>query len=339
MKTSRIDDATMPLAKLRFSKKQEFFWTDAGIFFRWCRHELQSCVENLSAAAREEFETGRVPQELLTKIHDGLSRELKSNLVNLPSGAFEEMVIRALPNERDRAKFWNNPSSEWLKLPMRIRAAVGNGLKEGFAKHHDAFFRKVGDVQMVEYVRAWQSRDQARLRLMIEARGEVIDPKGTISIGPHRINTRAFVLNEAKSSKRTDGHGIPNMLFHAALANDTRFFIRLGKVLQSKKTTSRVDWNRCNDIERMLVDNWCGWEWALGLHLPPLCLFTAQALADFCSAAFGNDPGDPSVDTVWQYLANTSRGLALHQASHPTIRELDFRSLKLGELLFIPGTS
>jgi len=188
---------------------------------------------------------------------------------------------------------------------------------------------KFKPAQVVEYWRISQSRSRAADGLIIQARGDRLCPKGTYSrIGSakEKLVEEKFVLNTAAKSKSVRRHFVPQFIFEAAKQNNVRFFIRLGKVLQSGKQVPDVDWTRCDSVACFLVENWCEWR-AYDRRFPALCSFSDQALADFCSALFGRKSGNPSIDSIRQ----RRRRLGLKQASRPKVRQI---SLEGSEVLF-----
>jgi hypothetical protein len=189
---------------------------------------------------------------------------------------------------------------------------------------------KFNPAQVVEYCRVRKSSQKARTRLIIQAREDRLCPKGTytrIGSGETKLVEEKFVLNEAAKSKSVKHYHLPQFIFEAAKQNNLRFFIRLGKVLQSKDKAPDVDWTRCDPVACFLVENWCEWG-AYDPRFPALCFFSDLALADFCSAVFGRNSGNPSVDSIRQWR----RRLGLKQASRPKIREI---RLQGNEVLFV----
>jgi hypothetical protein len=189
---------------------------------------------------------------------------------------------------------------------------------------------KFKPAQVVEYWRIRQSRSRACDRLIIQARAERLSPKGTysrISSGEEKLVEEKFVLNAVAKSKSIKPYYLPQFILEAAKQNNVRFFIRLGKVLQSRKKVPDVDWTRCDPVACFLVENWCKWR-DHDRRFPALCFFSDQALADFCSAIFGRKADNPSIDSIRQWR----RRLGLKQASRPKIRKI---SLKGSEILFV----
>jgi hypothetical protein len=105
-----------------------------------------------------------------------------------------------------------------------------------------------------------------------------------------------------------------------------RFFIQLGRALQKRRKPMEVDWSRCDPLACFLVANWCKvTHYRNGM--PLLCFFTDQALADFCSIAFGKNAGNPTAEAIRQWR----RRLGLHQPKSPKIRRI---SVAKDEILF-----
>jgi hypothetical protein len=177
----------------------------------------------------------------------------------------------------------------------------------------------VGPQDLRKYCDVWQSKENAWLRLILKARGEAEARSGKpagFSFGKLRLDERKYALQIASTSRRVSGRILPSLIHRAAQANDVRFFIRLGKVLQSSKHRLEVDWTRVDTILLLLVQNWCeGNDYHSAL--PPLCFFSDQALADFCSTALGREPGNPSSGAIRQWRLR----LGLKQYPQRIIRE------------------
>lgn len=99
--------------------------------------------------------------------------------------------------------------------------------------------------------------------------------------------------------------------------------------LQSSQKPTEVDWDRVDPIPRFLVENWCEGS-NYNSRLPALCFFADQALADFCSAAFGRKEGNPSCASIRQWR----KRLGLKQARTPKVKET---ILIKDEILFTDG--
>jgi hypothetical protein len=188
---------------------------------------------------------------------------------------------------------------------------------------------KFKPAQVLEYCRVRKSRNKACDDLIMKARGERLCPKGTyskVSSGDAKLVEDKFLLNAAAKSKSVKRYYLPQFIFEAAKQNNVRFFIRLGKALQSRKKVPDVDWTRCDPVPCFLVQNWCEWR-EYDRRFPALCFFSDQALADFCSAMFGRNSGNPSVYSIRQWR----RRLGLKQAICPKIRKI---TIEKGEILF-----
>ena len=153
--------------------------------------------------------------------------------------------------------------------------------------------------------------------LITKARREKLNPEGKVSLGEVPLDEKVWVLRYAESRKDLRGPVIGKFISEAAKQNDVRFFIRLGKALQSRKPAPEVDWNRPDPLACFLVENWCEGR-NYRSRLPALCLFTDQALADFCSAAFGRQPGNPSPEGVRQWR----RRLGLKPVRSPKVKQV-----------------
>jgi hypothetical protein len=188
---------------------------------------------------------------------------------------------------------------------------------------------KFKPAQVVEYWRISRSRSKAADNLIIKARGERLCPKGAyskVSSGDAKLVEEKFLLNAAAKSKSVKRYYLPQFIFEAAKQNNVRFFIRLGKVLQSRMKVPDVDWTRCDPVACFLVSNWCEWH-EYDRRFPALCFFSDLALADFCSAMFGRNPGNPSTYSIRQWR----RRLGLKQASRPKIKKV---TVEKGKILF-----
>lgn len=189
---------------------------------------------------------------------------------------------------------------------------------------------KFKPAQVVEHCRIQQSRQKAADGLIIQARGDRLCPKGSYSkvgLGEEKLLEEKFLLNAAAKSKSVKRYYLPQFIFEAAKQNNVRFFIRLGKALQSRKKVPDVDWTRCDSVACFLVQNWCEWR-EYDRRFPALCFFSDHALADFCSAIFGRKPGNPSVDSIRQWR----RRLRLKQAGRPKVSQI---RLQGNEVLFV----
>lgn len=170
--------------------------------------------------------------------------------------------------------------------------------------------------QILEYCRAWQSQKHGESMVMIKIRGDKLDPNGTLRMGAMRFDEETWALNLAGHSKDISRWPIPRVIERAAERNDVRFFMRLGRILQSKAKRPDVDWNRCPLLIRFLVYNWCeAAEYQRGM--PVLCQFTDQALADFCSVVMDRKPGNPSAESIRKWKLR----LGLKSVSSPKIRK------------------
>ncbi len=185
--------------------------------------------------------------------------------------------------------------------------------------------------RIAEYCRIWQSHDLARTRLLVKAAGDYENPKDTFgyALGDIPLDAKKYVIRGAAKFKSLAQGGTAEFIAKLARQNDVRFFIRLGRALQSKKRPSDVDWSRVDPVASFLVNNWCeGQDYHSGL--PALCMFSDQALADFCNAAFGKKDGNPSAEAIRQLR----KRLGLKQARFPKVKE----TIRIGnELLLTNG--
>lgn len=240
--------------------------------------------------------------------------------------------------------FWTNGLMllNWVQGVLRQLPSLDAKTQAGFwqgsmpAQFLNEFpwLAKFTPAQVVEYCQVRQSVDQAHTRLIIRACGDRENPKGKdseVALGDVWMDEKKFVINEAAKSKSIAMAATSGLIQKAAMRNDVRFFIRLGKALQSKQRLPAVDWTRpgCDPVACFLVENWCGGQ-AYKSCLPALCFFSDQALADFCSAAFGRKPGNPSHDAIRQWR----RRLGLKQTRCPKVKATIVSD---GEILFEKG--
>ena len=238
--------------------------------------------------------------------------------------------------------FWTNGLMllNWVQGVLHQLPSLDTKTQEAFwqgllpAQFLDEFpwLAKFTPTQIVEYCEVWRSVDQARTRLIIRACGDRENPKGKdseVAFGDVWMDEKKFVINEAAKSKSVII--APGIIHKAAMRNDVRFFIRLGKALQSRQRPPAVDWTRpgCDPVACFLVENWCEGQ-SYRSRLPALCFFSDQALADFCSAAFGRKTGNPSLDAIRQWR----RRLGLKQVSSPKVNATIVSD---GDILFENG--
>jgi hypothetical protein len=120
-------------------------------------------------------------------------------------------------------------------------------------------FAKWPLVRIVEYCQIWKSKKRAWTRLIMKARGEREQRKrdSEITFGEIRLDEQHWMLREAALHKAVNIYAFPHVIHKAAEQNDVRFFIRLGRVLQSTKRPVEIDWKRVDPIAGFLVNNWC----------------------------------------------------------------------------------
>ena len=170
--------------------------------------------------------------------------------------------------------------------------------------------------QILEYCLAWQSQRHAEAILGVKIRRDKLNPNGTLKVGGMRLDENTWALNLAEQSKGVDRWPLPKFIERAAERNDVRFFIHLGKILQSKRTRAAIEGTKCPPLTRFLVSNWCeAAEYRRGM--PVLCQFTDQALADFCSVVMNRKPGNPSAESIRKSKAR----IGLKSVSSPKIRK------------------
>lgn len=256
-----------------------------------------------------------------------------------PLQAFTENIDGATANWPQRF-FWTEGLIllNWVQGVEKPLARLDRSAQEAFwqgsippqlYKHIPSLFVSWPAVRIVEFCQIWKSSERARTRLIVRACGDHESPKDADSgyaLGEIPLDGKKFVIREAAKFKAVNTGGTPDFICKAARENDIRFFIRLGKALQSKDSPPDVDWKRVDPVASFLVDNWCEGR-NYNSRLPALCFFTDQALADFCVAAFGRRDGDLSAEAIRKWR----KRLELRQARTPKIRRVSF---KRNEILF-----
>ena len=160
-----------------------------------------------------------------------------------------------------------------------------------------AFATKISTERIIEYCAVRKSKMRAFWVLASKARREKLNPKGTVSIGGVYLDDKCYALRTAEWRKSVEPRWVRRIIEEAAKRNDIKFFIQLGRVLQKRRKAPEVDWTRCDPVACFLLVNWCE-ATHFRSDLPLLCLFTDQALADFCSIALGRKDGNPSSETI-----------------------------------------
>ena len=144
---------------------------------------------------------------------------------------------------------------------------------------------KIKDCQRV--LQSW--RDALNF-LILRARGLKTKAGGKIAFGRHRLDGKNFVLAVAAATGNLkDIHfncDLAQIIHQAAQEPDIQFFKILGRNLSRKSGRAvELDWDhRCDKLPCFLVDFWIG-QPSTHPDFPPLCLFTDQALADWCNFA------------------------------------------------------
>ncbi len=197
---------------------------------------------------------------------------------------------------------------------------------ERFLEHLPSAIVGRASSQIVDYCKVWQSQHRAFSLLCSKARREKVNPNGTVSVGGVHLDEKCYALRLAELDKSVNNHTGMHVIGEAAKCNDVRFFIQLGRALQKRRKPLEVDWSRCDPLACFLVANWCeaAHFWS---GLPLLCFFTDQALADFCSVAFGRKAGSPTAEAVRQWR----KRLGLRRPQSPKIRKV---TVEKDEILF-----
>jgi hypothetical protein len=187
--------------------------------------------------------------------------------------------------------------------------------------------RKAGisEDNIVKYRSVLESISNARAWLNAKAREEKLVKVGGIQVGSAQWDKKKFALNIIAASKRLDRFDVPKVIHQAATQNDIAFSKRLAGCLKRKTLRAEVDWMRVDVMSCFIVDFWVGHP----VHpIPPLCLFSNQALMDFCSLALGAEAVQ-SKDAFRQWICR----LQLNRWKPPLIREC--KSLQTGEIKFV----
>lgn len=169
---------------------------------------------------------------------------------------------------------------------------------------------------IVEYCRIKASEERAFNILTCKARREQLSNTGTVRFGDVRLDEQKFALRAAERTGNVRSREMMSeIILRAYQNNDNRFFIRLGKALAVKVRPEEVDWsNRCDKIAIFMVENWCG-EQSL-LRLPPLCIFTDHALANFCELVF------PAAMPTEESIRQWRKRLGLKRPIQPKIKSV-----------------
>lgn len=179
---------------------------------------------------------------------------------------------------------------------------------------------------IVEFCNLWRSQEKAFGLLASKARREKVNPKGFVSVGDVHLDEKCYALRLAELDKSVNNHVGRQVIGEAVERNDVRFFIQLGRALQNRRKPLEVDWSRCDSLACFIVANWCeATHFTQGM--PSLCFFTDQALADFCSIAFGRKPGHPTAEAARQ----RRRRLGLMRPQSPRIKKV---TVERDEILF-----
>jgi hypothetical protein len=182
---------------------------------------------------------------------------------------------------------------------------------------------KASPAEIVGDCRVWESYLKAKWLLAIKSPGGA---KGVVDIGNlrHR-DEKTAALERLKLGKPLTDLVVGSGISAAQKAGDKRFFHRLSSALRAKaKSLGKKHSTPCNVLDQLLVNHWCGHPYRP--ELPPLCFFTDEALADFCSAALGRCPGNPSHAA----LLKRRQRLGL---KHPRISKISSVAIPKGKVL------
>jgi hypothetical protein len=280
------------LAKLHLRAGLKNFWADeAKIIERvnslrgaGCRATLRDRITGRELSPKQIAQIqGKVRASLLKKEGSNLERF--------------EMYRKALD-----AKI----ASYWVPMPADDPAKVLAGIP----------VEKIQDCQ-----RVIQSSKDARDFLVLRAMGHKPKPSGTIGFGRHRLDAKKFVLLLAAATgnlKNTWANfDVAKIINQAAEEKDIRFFKSLGRKLSKKGKRVGIDLNRCDDLACFLMDFWiCSPD--KHPDFPPLCLFTDEALADWCDFALTPESDGGHFDAV----RKCRQRLKLKNAKTPLIKSV-----------------
>jgi hypothetical protein len=292
----------------RYSKKFNSYRADAFHFFEWCRFNLHNILEKLDAADKRAFESGKIPQTVFDAVRSAWAENLKSHL---SSHEHLQVVKNVLPDSKDYDSWMNCPMSELDKLPKRIQTAVANGDKKRAKEIHDSFFSDDGETRLNDYLRVWQSRVQARHKLIMQVTNTKLDDKGHLdaeqyfldlvtSRGTAFLGSLRYFLGGVEGITLKNKHDItydetlmPNVVLlpkkSGLWASEERlntFLKKLGRVLTSKKKHGKSlhepDWlHGVDQTIRFVTEGWCENIVVDEERWPMLCFLTTSCLVKF----------------------------------------------------------
>ncbi len=297
----------------------EHLRAEAEQFLEWCRFNLTRLEETLTPEAKAEFDSGKLPQSLLSAVETTWLAKLETSVSWADHSA---SVSRALPSQPDYDAYMNCPMGSLDKLPLRILEAV-RAEDELKAKENLATFIATGGLQRLKtYLRIHRSQSLALGKLINDAWGYKRKPGGGASVGGIEIDIERMMLSEAEATgsamqvtglflflrslwehdktilvktNNPDVHPsaadwgpgyekrvIPNPDRNEPRLN--RFLIKLGRALAATdKRRALPDWTHMDQTTRFIVHGWCESIIVDDLRWPMLCLLSTPALAKFLS--------------------------------------------------------
>ena len=297
------------LLKLGAKEKQNNFRADAVRFFEWCRFNLHHHLEKLGIADKKEFESGKIPKNVLDAVRSAWADNLKTYL---PWNERSAVIREVLTNPNDYDSFMNCSMHLLDKLPKRILNALAAGERKRAQEIHDSFFANDGETRLTDYLRVYQSRSRAMSKLIIQVTGRKLNEKGHLdqeqylldlvaargtaaSINVLRYFLGGVVPVRLKNKREViyDETLTPNVVLlpdknglWASEERLNRFLKNLGRLLSDKKKLGKElhkpDWlHGVDQTIRFIAEGWCESLTVDGERWPMLCFFTTQALVKF----------------------------------------------------------
>lgn len=284
------------LEKLRFSKRQDFFWVeDAKIFTR---------IENLpppvlSHVYRDRFTGKDMSQQEYAEavklaLKEGKKISVSHRTVRIDAGD-PPNLLSGIPADR---------VAEYRGIIQSRDAAISKLLNQIEGQK----------VSKTGKIIAGNTRlDEKTFALRLVQKQQSLKP--VFPMLPNPQATQAEQLLQLKNPALKPGfHDLINQVIaQATQENDIPFLTKLFR----KPSGGKKLQNGFSPVQELLVDFWCGQCNGLMLNradLPPLCFFTDDALASYCDYALGNKSvqiGD---------VGRQRRRMGLIQARSPIIK-------------------
>lgn len=277
------------MSTMRFSERHTCLRTDAERFFDWFRWNLSPCVEKLDAAEKKEFESGKMPKNLLVAVRTAWSSELRRHL---PIAEQSAVIRKVLTNPRDYDTLMNCPWGQLQTVPKWIHTVVAKALTKRAEQIDAAFFASDGEARLSNYLRVWQSQERALTKLIIQANGYKLGGRGDASLGSIPLDAERMFLSEVEATGTVFAVQGLMMFIHNLWEKDSpyrsearlnSFLIKLGRALaDTTKRRELPDWsNGVQQHLRYIVHGWCEGITVDGERWPLLCCLSYPALAKF----------------------------------------------------------